>query len=242
MIDYDIYKKGYSVLPKLNKLGNEPIFIKNDTFDYKSEKQKAIKNQKCFFEHEMSNEIYDEVCNFIYKQTNNNLNTFEKMCLDLQEDLAIHRVENEKDWLSSCHICFPSGWLPEEKIGKSFKQIHQTIPEFNLKSSYNLAKSMVYSGPFVRYVWSPVYEKKINFHPLLSSKKFDIDDPFVYIKIERQITIGFPKLKCALFVIRQEMQENIDYKSLYKSCCDMSEEQKNYKGISKEFLSWLNSK
>jgi hypothetical protein len=236
-----VYKNGYSVLPNLKKLDNEPIFLNNKTFNYLEEKKKAIQNQKCFFEHDINEEIYQVVCDFINSQTNLKLNKFEEIAMNIQEDIAIHRIKQNKDWLAACHICFPSGWLPEEKIGKDFKDIHSVIPGMNLSNSSSLARSMVFNGPFVRFVWSVVYERKINSHPSIKLNRFDINNPKIWIKIERQITYGFKQIESALFVIRQEIiePEDIDYKSLYKSCRDMSDNQKKYKGITTDLLDWL---
>jgi hypothetical protein len=236
-----IYKNGYSVLPNLKKLGKEPVFLNTDTFDYLEEKKKAIKNQKCFLEFNINQKTYDVVCDFISSQTNSNKSNFEEMAMLVQEDLVVHRIKENKDWMAACHICFPSGWLPEEKIGKCFQEIHSPIPGMNLNNSFNLARSMIYNGPFVRFVWSIVYERKVNSHPSLPYKNFDPSNPRIWIKVERQITYGFEEIESALFVIRQEIiePEEIDYKSLYKSCSEMSPEHKKYKNISQELLDWL---
>lgn len=239
-IDKEIYKRPYSLLPNLKKLENEPVFINSETFNYIEEKKEAIKKNKCFYEHEIDQKTYDVVCDFISSETKIQKDTFEKMALQLQEDIAIHKVTKTKDWLAACHICFPSGWKPEEKIGKSFDEIHEPIPGMNLKNSKSIARSMVYNGPFVRFVWGLCYAKKLSTHPSIPYPKFDPKNPKVFIKIERQVTYGFPEVECTLFVIRQEIiEEEIDYKSLYKTCLGMTEDQRRYKSISKECMNWL---
>lgn len=243
-IDKDIYKREYSLLPNLKKLDKEPVFIISNTFDYLDQKKEAVKQTKCFYEHEIDQKTYEVICRFINKQANINIDSFEKMAMELQEDIAIHKVTNDKDWLAACHICFPSGWRPEEKIGKSFDEIHEPIPGMNLKNSKAIVKSMVNHGPFVRFVWGLCYERKLSTHPSIPYPKFDINNPKVLIKIERQVTYGFPEAECALFVIRQEIieEKEIDYKSLYKTCCGMSTAQREYKNISNECMEWLSTK
>lgn len=240
-IDREIYKKGYSLLPNLKKLGNEPVFMQCDTFEYLEEKKKTTNKQKCFFEHKIDQKTYDIICKFISLQAGIAFENFENMAMNLQEDIAIHKVTEEKDWLAACHICFPSGWRPEDKIGKSFDEIHEPIPGMNLKNSKAVVRSMVYSGPFVRFVWGLCYERKLSTHPDLSGSKFDPDDPKIWVKIERQVTYGFPDIKSTLFVIRQEIleREEIDYKSLYKTCLGMSAEQRKYKNIPDGCMDWL---
>ena len=237
----NVYKQDYSLLPNLKKLGDEPIFLKNNAFDYLEEKKKAISQYKCFFEHEINQNIYDIICDFISNQTKIKKSSFEEMAMQLQEDVAIHRIKEEKDWLAACHVCFPSGWSPEEKIGKNFLEIHSPIPYFNLSNSFSLAKSMVFNGPFVRYVWAIAFERQIAKHPSIKYPNFNIDNPKIWIKIEKQITYGFKKIQSALFVIRQEIIEpdNIDYKAFYKTISGMKKEQLEYKGINSDCFSYI---
>lgn len=86
----------------------------------------------------------------------------EKVCALKNEDFLIHRIDDQKDYLSSVHVCFPSHWYPEDKIGKSFNEIHQPVP-MNLKNSDKLVRAMVNGGIFERFVWSIVYEKNTIF-------------------------------------------------------------------------------
>jgi hypothetical protein len=238
---FDVYKQEYSLLPNLKKLGNEPIFLKSDTFEYLEEKKKAIKKYQCFFEHKINKEIYEVICEFISNQTEVKKSTFEKMAMSLQEDIAVHRLEEGEDWMAACHVCFPSGWDPKDKIGKSFLEIHKPIPKFNLSNSYSLARSMVFNGPFVRYVWGISFERQIAKHPSIKYENFNINNPRIWIKIERQITYGFEDIKSALFVIRQEIiePEDIDYKSFYNTISNMAKEHLEYKGINKDCFDYI---
>lgn len=236
-----VYKNKYSLLPNLKKINDEPIFIFNDTFNYLEKKKKAVEKNQCFFEHDIDKKTYEVICEFMHYQTKIKKSNFEEMAMNLQEDIAIHKVSKEKDWLASCHICFPSGWYPEEKIGKSFDEIHKPIPGMNLKNSAGVVKSMVNNGPFVRFVWGICHERQLSQHPSIPSKEFDPKNPKVWVKVERQVTVGFKEIDASLFVIRQEViePEEIDYKSLYETCCGMTEEQRSYKRISNEFMLWL---
>lgn len=236
-----VYIGGYSLLPNLKKIQKEPFFLKHDTFDYLEAKKKAVEKKQCFFEKNIDLKTYETICKFIKDQTGVEGSNFEEIALKIQEDIAIHKVTAREDWLAACHICFPSGWYPEEKIGKSFDQIHAPIPGMNLKNSKAVAKSMVHGGPFVRFVWGLCYERKLSTHPSFESAKFNKNDPRVWVKVERQVTCGFPEVESALFIIRQEIiePEEINYKELYKTCCGMTIEQRKYKGISDDCLTWL---
>jgi len=130
--------------------------------------------------------------------------------------------------MSSAHVCFPSSWYPEEKIGKSFYEIHSPVP-MNLKNSFKLVNAIIKGGIFERFVWSVVYENKYNFHPNLKHKKFNKEKPELFIKVERQVTVGFPEQNFCLFILRQYLidQNEIDNKSLANSIKNMTEDQKN---------------
>lgn len=222
-------------MPNLKKLQKNEVFEKNniDQEAIQIEKKEALKNQKYFFEYNNPPEFY-EICNkFILDNYPRTLkaNSYLEVAKEIEEDLIIHRIEKNQDYMSSAHICFPSHWLPEEKIGKSFNEIHQPVP-MNLKNSKKLVEAAV-NGMFERFVWSVVYEKKYNNHPRIINKKFDKNNPEVHIKIERQVTVGFPKQHFCLFILRQYLieEKDIDKQLLLKSINDMNNEQKKYKGL-----------
>jgi hypothetical protein len=235
---YHIYENGYSVLPSLYKLGKNAIFqVTTNDFDrYILEKQIASKTQTITAEFNLSEEINETISNFIVKNYPLPLKEpfdFFSLGYQMQEDLAIHRMDEKNDWLAAAHVSFPSGWRPEEKIGRSFEEIHVPIPGFNLKTSRKLAETMIYSGPFERYVWGLSFEDRINGHPNIPKKPFDINNPVIFVKIERQITIGFPELSAALFVIRQFLikEQDINKPLLVKALQSMNEDQRKYKGL-----------
>lgn len=231
-----IYKNGYSTLPNLNKITEKDVFDKNrlESNLIQEEKKDAIKNQKYFYEFNNPPEFYEICENFIRKNypVKLNGNKYLDIAKEIDEDLIIHRIDGEKDYTSSIHVCFPSHWLPEEKIGKSFNQTHASIP-MNLKNSNKLVKAITNDGAFERFVWSIIYEKKYNSHPRFEAKKFDKNNPQVHIKIERQVTVGFSKYKFCLFILRQYIidEKDIEKNYLIKSIEGMNYEQKKYKSL-----------
>jgi hypothetical protein len=233
---YHIYKNGYSTLPNLKKLQASEVFEKNksDSDLIKKEKEEALKNQKYFFEHNNPQEFYEICEQFIIKNYPTKLNSSKYIDIvkETEEDFLIHRIDDDKDYLSSAHVCFASHWLPEEKIGTSFNEIHKPVP-MNLKNSKKLVEAMIYGGMFERFVWSVIYEKRYNLHPRLSCKKFDKNNPQVHIKVERQVTVGFPEKNFCLFVLRQYLidEKEIDKPSLINAIKNMTPEQKKYKSL-----------
>lgn len=232
-----VYRQGYSVLPALQKLEGSP-FVENKYLT--KARQEAAKNQKVFFEHDINDEIYIPICEYIARETNQENTSFEKLAFNLAEDVIIHRIKDNTDWMAAGHICFPSGWWPEDKIGKPLKEIHAPVPGMR-NNHFKLVETMIDSGPFLRYVWSVIFENRINFHPSIPKKEFNPLVGNVYVKVEEQMTIGFPEIKAALFVLRQNLifPGEIDYPSLYQACKNMTDEQKIYKGVTDELIECL---
>lgn len=242
---YDVYKNGYNTLPNLKKIRPEEVFEKDNTDADQiwAEKKESLANQKYFVEYENDPKFY-EVCaewirRFYPRKLKNN--DYLSIAKETEEDFLIHRSVGSKDWLSSAHVCFASHWRPEDKIGKSFEEIHQPVP-MNLKNSKKLVEAMIYGGIFERFVWSVVYENKYNYHPRLSHKNFDKENPLVMIKVERQITVGFSEYNFCLFILRQYLIKNPDKQILANVIEQMSPEQKKYKGLSncQPLLDYLN--
>ena len=235
---YHPYKDGYSVLPALNKLEDPPFHVDRQLEWYLEEKRKAQETQQVFGEHNISGEIYDAFAEFIQKHGPDHVQppyTLESVAMQVQEDIAIHRIKDGKDWLAAYHICLPSGWWPERSLGKPLEELHAPIPGMNLKNSYKLAETMVHHGPFYRFIWTPIYEYRINFHPSKPKKPFNPIVPTLYVKVERQITWGVPELGAAFFILREFIVEP-SIPDLWRACRDMNEAQRAYKGITQEFI------
>jgi hypothetical protein len=230
--------RNYSVLPALKKLDGN-IFQVDEHRPFFLE-QKRMADVR-FWEHEITPEIYFVVEDFIrsrFQAEHAEILTggFSELAMQLQEDICIHRISDETDWLAAAHVCFPSGWNPAEKIGRTFREIHEPIPGMNLGMSRKLAETMVYHGPFERVVWGVTQNRFVRVRP--QKEPFDPAKP-IYVKYERQVTVGFPAVRAALFTIRQHVIEDVDLKVLRDAIAGMTPEQKEYKGISASLQSYL---
>ena len=184
----------------------------------------------------MDPKVYEVVSEFIvehYPVPIQKPHTFENIAMQIQEDIAILRIKEDKNWLAAGFICFPSGWRPEEKIGQYFDEMHGPVPGMNLAASQKIAESMVHNGPFERFVWSPIFEETINGHPKHKRAKFDVKNPCVHVRVERQLIYGFPEFDASLFVIRQWLihEDDLDRAALADSIQGMSWNEKKYKGL-----------
>ena len=240
----DVYKKGYSTLPNLKKLTEGEVFERgcSDVDSIMREKDEALRNQHCFMEANHDPSIYETCADWISKNYPRPFvgRDYFDIAREAPEDFLIHRIEGDKDWLSSAHVCFASHWRPEDKIGRSFDEIHQPVP-MNLNNSKKLVHAMIHGGIFERFVWSVVHDERHNFHQRLPYSKFDPNNPKVLIKVERQVTVGFSKHNFCLFILRQYLVKNVDKLRLAEVIEAMSDEQKNYKGLSEcdELLRYL---
>ena len=240
-MNFHPYKEGYNTLPKLLKLST-PIFFYKINEEILKLKLESVKNQTVFAEKDMTEEIYEAICNFIVSQVPDLKPpyTFENLAMQLVEDLVIHRIKDGKNWTSAAHVCFPAGWYPEKVVGQSFFETHCEIP-MNVANGDKLMKAAIVSGPFERFVWSVSTEKLWNRHPTVERKKFDPKNPSVYVIVERQIIYGFPKLECFLFALQQYFiaEDEIDKQALITALNNMTPEQMKYKSINKEYIDML---
>jgi hypothetical protein len=189
--------------------------------------------------------------------------SLEALCLQVQEDLCWIKKENQKDWLAYAHLCSPSHWAAEDKIGLSFEQIHRPIPGIERinRTASNMVEAMINKGPFVRFVWSFVTDQRLNHHPEAppqfdpiqwKGRCFDPQQKCPFnLRIERQVVYGFPNLNGSLFAIRVSFWSGLEIKNsahqtqqLISALESMTLESRKYKGVDScfdELMRWLKS-
>jgi dimethylamine monooxygenase subunit A len=172
------------------------------------------------------------------------------LMLQVPEDIAILEKNQDQDWISYLHLCSPSHWAAEDKIGLNFTAVHMPVPGIGmvLKASHSLTEAMIHKGPFVRFVWSFVTDVRLNHHPVApvgedpirwKGRSFNSqnEEPF-YLRIERQTTHGFPSVNASLFTIgltfipASEIKANEKWRTQLSSALEsMTPESKRYKGV-----------
>lgn len=212
---------------------------------------------------EFSAELRESVTRWLVGRTNDEhpetfpsdtATSFEDIAFQLQEDLAIvHVPEKGEDRLVAVHICAPSGWDPSEKLGKSFLDIHDPIPEMEHinKNAENMMRALTRQGIRQRFVWGITFDGALNRHPKVIAHEnrtcFDPDAPEVYVRVERQCIIGFPEDAAFLFTIRSYVYDVLDLnrehrKNLRDALMSLSPAIREYKGITDDVepvVSWL---
>ena len=131
--------------------------------------------------------------------------SLDEIALAIQEDLAILSVRDGRNWLSYLHVCIPSGWRPEDKIGKSFDEIHAPVPGREMtrirESSQSILEAKL-ANPRVeeRFVWGLQTEPSLDRHPDRSRRPDFAGE--LWLRVERQVLVPLRPVSAFLFVIR----------------------------------------
>jgi hypothetical protein len=185
------------------------------------------------------------------------------LCCQIPEDVAVVCTEPKQgDWIAALHLCSPSHWAAEDKIGQDFVAAHAAVPGFAHMNATapSLLKSMVHKGPFVRFVWGIAPDTRLNCHPepppgRASRQEQGLEfgpcsdgSPF-YLRVERQCLWGLPHTGAALFTIRisflsgKEIRTEPRERALLRSALlSMSPESRVYKSVDTcidQLLTWL---
>lgn len=245
------YIEGYSVLPKLRKIPVQEVFRYSPEHHQRclAEKAKAREVQVYEVEERLCPELAGLANDFIRKHYPISLestDSLDGLIQQMSEDVVIHASDGSTDWMAYGNVCLPSHWRPEEKIGRSLKELHAPVPGINLENSSSLVAAMIHSGPFERFIWSVVYEDEFNFHPDLPRQSFDLRNPQLFIKVERQVTVGFPVAQGTLFILQESLLtlSEIDLSALLAAIREMNPAERKYKGLlhsESELLPWLES-
>jgi dimethylamine monooxygenase subunit A len=168
---------------------------------------------------------------------------FDALCCQIPEDIAIVRRTAERgEWNSALHICAPSHWAAEEKIGRSFTATHAPVPGFEKVSAASaaLTERIVTRGPFVRFTWSIIFADRLNCHP--DEPRGVWDPESAQFRVERQTLWGLPDVDAYLFGIRvynyplQEIRrDGARRDALVSALHSMSPESRRYKGLETAF-------
>lgn len=185
------------------------------------------------------------------------------LACQIPEDIAVVcTAPDGRDWIAALHLCSPSHWGAEQKIGRSFAAAHAPIPgmERTIAASASLVEAMIRRGPFVRFVWGVGADDRLNHHPdpppgispeQWRGRVFDPsapDSPF-FLRVERQCLLGLPEVGAAVFTIRVYFIAGSEIRAipeeraqLRSALLSMSPESLRYKGVAADrdsLLAWL---
>jgi len=178
------------------------------------------------------------------------VSALDALAAQVQEDLAIVQLSEEGDRLVAVHAVAPGGWDPREKIGKSFQEIHAPVAEIeNLAGKAQaLLQNIVKGGRYQRYVWGLSPDTELNHHPENAAPlNFDAGAPSLFVRVERQVLIGFDSVSSFLFCIHPYFLDcatlSLEHRhALRKAMQTMTEASRAYKGLAESFddiIEWL---
>lgn len=191
------------------------------------------------------------------------LSALDAITCQLQEDLAVVQLNGTNDYISALHLCNPNHWAAEDKIGTSFFETHRPVPHIDKISqqSHSLLNAILDKGPYVRFAWGLSTDTQLNHHPQppkgidvakWQGRKFDPDDPTLWLRVERQTLTGFISVNAILFTIRTyfyditgRQTDSLKIKMLISAIESMSSKSIEYKGLQQtkyDILNWLHSK
>ena len=192
------------------------------------------------------------------------ISSWDAISSQVQEDLAIQirGPGPDQDRLVALHLCSPSHWAAEDKIGLNFRSIHAPIPgvEKMNRAAPQLVQAMIDKGPYIRFVWGFATDHRLNHHPIAPpgvdpaewhGRAYAADrpeNPFS-LRVERQVIWGLPEVNASLFVIRVSfiegsvIREKPEWRDLLIGALkSMSPESRVYKGLQgsmPQVLEWL---
>ncbi len=179
--------------------------------------------------------------------------TLDELALRVQEDLAVIQRDGDRHWLAAIHLCFPNHWAAEDKIGKTFAEIHAPVAGIEPinRQADKLVDAMIRATTgYVRFVWGIATDTELNHHPSRPlGRQFDPNHPRAFLRIERQTIRGFPEVDASLFTIRTYFEDiaalPADKRAKVISAIEsMSPALLDYKGLAAcrdDLLAWLRS-
>lgn len=235
---YHPYKNPYNVLPNLIKVPTEPLFEPDDQLDRYIDAKQDISHRP-YHTCNIDGRDLRYICKFINSRCLEDYPNYTSaldLCdigIQIQEDLVIQKIESAKDWMAACHVCIPTGWKPEEEIGKSFAELHSNIPGFS--KNPNGVKAML-KGPFHRFLWTIRFDDTLAGYPGTYNTTF-IDENHIWVRVEKQIIYPIPEVKASLFALKIYIVKP-DLEALKNTVKNMTETQRQYK-FNEEFLKWV---
>jgi len=171
----------------------------------------------------------------------------------VQEDLAVIQRDGDRHWLAAIHLCFPNHWAAEDKIGRTFAEIHEPvagIEAINRQADKLVDVIIRATDGLVRFVWGIATDTELNHHPSKPrGRQFDPTNPRAFLRIERQTIWGFPEVEASLFTIHTYFEDLAKLESdkrvkVVSGIESMTPASIEYKGLTQSrdaLLAWLKS-
>jgi len=127
---------------------------------------------------------------------------FDVLARCVSEDLVLHCFKDDKDWVETIHLCNANGWSAEGALNQNMNHLHQGVPGIkkilNEEKTKGMIKGIIKADfPMERVAAISFRTNSIlNRHPSFVDlhEEFNLDDPKLFIRLERQVVKGFKKI------------------------------------------------
>jgi len=229
-MNIDYVKTPFTNNPSMTRLEG-PAYNQNPNERYLAEKQKQLDlhGEKLFGETKISKEEHLREKFLKFCNLDNTLSLIETTT-KFEEDFAIMH----KGKMEIVSVCFPSGWIPKEKLGRHLSAIHEPIADSEqlIRASDKLSDYMTKQS-IKRWVWTITTNKNLSEYP--DFKKPEVTNfENLYFRVETQTTAPIDNLT-SLFFIKVEvipLAEVWDIRIL-ESINSMTEDVLKYKDLKK---------
>jgi hypothetical protein len=253
----------YEVKPGLFKFGadfgngaaDQHVFQHDDEFPRYHAAKLAARHErlsKYYRTHEYRPATAERVAQFVAGRLGVPVADLDALACQAQEDLAVIQRDGDRHWLAAIHLCFPNHWAAEEKIGRTFAEIHAPVAgiESINRQADRLVDAMIHATDgLVRFAWGMATDDRLNHHPDNTDpgRHFDPANPRAFVRVERQTIWGLPEVNAALFTIRTYFEDvatlDRDRRAQLTAAIEsMSPASLAYKGLTlwrEDLLAWL---
>ena len=135
------------------------------------------------------------------------LGSYEGVARAVQEDFVVMgRLEGPTPRPSNAaiavHVCFPSGWRPEDIRERNLAWIHRTVPDLNRSHATDIPGLLFGPRPLERFVWTVTTDDVLDHHPDTRRLRTVARGDPLWLRVERQLVVPFPGTAASLFLIR----------------------------------------
>lgn len=181
------------------------------------------------------------------------------LCLAFAEDFAV--IDGATATIPWLAVCLPSGWAPEEKVGRHFAQVHEPVADNQLlvTASSHLARLVTGTDRWERFVWTLSRHPRLHAHPMRVDPApwpagATVDDlaARAYFRAERQTFIPLPELRQAVFTIHvnvtpmaEALADAAHARQVHDALASMSPTVLDYRGLTPardRLLQWLSAR
>jgi len=231
----------YSVAPGLRKLAPPAISVRNLS-RYREEKRAAARKRLVCLEHDLPRRTAEAAVEQLHSLlVSEHPDVFvpplpqslKELPFEMAEDVAIVQCVGEQEYLAFGHICLPSSWRLEEKIGRPFLEVHQPVPGFPQHGAGALVRSLTRKGPYERFAWgltnADVLDQEAGVHA-------DVLPEPLFVRVERQTMHPLPEADAWLFLIHPAntpvVELSVEQRRLLAQALEsMTPDQARYKGL-----------